>query len=396
MSGLRLFYFFFFVALGIYSPAFPRWLEAHGIAGFELGLIAATSPVMGLLSPPFFGWLADRTGLRRSMVAVTTGLAALAVALLAVLTATGAPGFALTLGCVAVFAFFRAPMGSLADTIALESGAPYGPLRLWGSLGFLLAAVAAGRWLDPTSPGLLFAIATALACAGIVAWWLPARSRMPGASASTAQPGSGALSLLRQDPALRLLFVCALCFEMAHSAYDLCFSLHLRDEGLTPGTAGILWAVGVLAEVGFFLVAERLLERYGAAPLLVLGAAATALRLGLLSVLHGVPALVLLQSLHALTFGATWTALMRIVRDESRPESLGALRAMVSATAAVGGAGGMLVWGTAYRSFGSSLTFRGAAGVAVLATLFALACARRLGLRPSHRGGLAGQAKSFP
>ena len=378
MLGLRLFYFFFFAALGIYSPAFPRWLEANGIRGFELGVVAALGPVMGLVSPPVFGWLADKSGLRRSLVASTALVSACVGGSLGLVSARAAPAFAVTLGCAAGFAFFRAPMGSLADTIALESRVSYGPVRLWGSLGFVVAAVAAGRWIDPTSPVLLASIAAALGCAALAAWLLPARSPVLAASVGVARTRMGALALLRDAPALRWLFLCALFFETAHSAYDLCFSLHLRDEGIAPAMAGILWALGVMAEVVFFLVAERLLERFGPGSLLVLGAAATAVRLGLMGELHGLASLAALQSLHALTFGATWTALMRIVREQARPESLGALRGLLSATSAVGGASGMIAWGTCYRALGGATTFRGAALVGSVAAVLGAICARSL------------------
>jgi PPP family 3-phenylpropionic acid transporter len=378
MVGLRLFYFLFFVGLGIYSPAFPRWLEANGIRGFELGLVAATSPVMGLVSPALLGFLADRSGRRRAVVVGTTALAALSVAVLALVSSRGSPGFALTLTCVGVFAFFRAPMGSLADTIALESGAPYGPLRLWGSLGFLLAAVLAGRYLEPTSRALLFGIAAALGMAGLAALLLPARVPVVRGTEGVVVPKVSALALVRREPVLQLLFVCALLIESAHSAYDLCYSFHLRDEGFSPQVVGVLWGIGVLAEVAFFLVSQRLLARFDAGLLLVAGAAAIAVRLGFMAQAHGLWTLVALQSLHALTFGATWTALMQLVREQSRPESLGALRGLLSATSAVGGTLGMAVWGTSYRAFGGLGTFRAAAAVGALAALVGAACARRL------------------
>jgi len=377
MVGLRLFYFLFFVGLGLYSPAFPRWLEAHGISGFELGLVAATSPVMGLVSPPLFGWLADRRGLRRALVGGTTALAGLVALGLGLLAGAGRAGFETTLALVGLLAFFRAPMGSLADTVALETGAAYGRVRLWGSLGFLVAAGAGGRYLEPTSNSLLVAVAMSLAVAALSSALLPSRV---GASADVPSRQASSLDVPRE---LRALVACALALEAAHSAYDLCYSLHLRDHGVDVSTAGVLWALGVLAEVAFFLAGEHLLARFGASKLLVVGTSALALRLVGLPHAHSVPVLVAMQGLHAFTFGATWTALMRIVRERAQPGTLGRLRGLFSVTAAIGGAAGMITWGTCYRAVGGGMTFRCAAVVAVVATMLALASGRRLSAAPA-------------
>jgi PPP family 3-phenylpropionic acid transporter len=281
----------------------------------------------------------------------------------------------MTLTLVALLAFFRSPMGSLADTVALETEVAYGPVRLWGSLGFLVAAVGGGRYLDPTSSGLLVAIALSLAVAALSAILLPSRGD-DASSRPAEQMGRG--SSFEVPSELRLLVAWALALEAAHSAYDLCYSLHLRDHGVNASTAGILWALGVLAEIGFFLAGERLLARFGASRLLIAGTLALALRLVVLPHARALPALVALQGLHAFTFGATWTALMRIVRERALPGTLGRLRGLFSVTAAIGGACGMVAWGTSYRGLGGPTTFRCAAAVASLALVLALASGRRL------------------
>jgi hypothetical protein len=60
------------------------------------------------------------------------------------------------------YAAFRSPMVMLADVVALErarsAGTTYGRLRLWGSVGFLMAALAIvklANGLDVTPADLL-------------------------------------------------------------------------------------------------------------------------------------------------------------------------------------------------------------------------------------------------
>ena len=60
---LTLFWFVYFGSLGIFYPYFALYLrENAGLTGTQVGLILAISPFIGMLTQPFWGHLADRTG----------------------------------------------------------------------------------------------------------------------------------------------------------------------------------------------------------------------------------------------------------------------------------------------------------------------------------------------
>ena len=145
-----------------------------------MGATVAVIPVMGVVGPPIVGLLADSIGLRGALLRVACLGSFLAFALLAVAGIAHLPlDFFEILVVVLVFAAFRAPMLLLADVVAMEAehdtGASYGRTRLWGSVGFLVASVGGGRYVDPDSPAalpaavaasLLLALLTALAVPG--------------------------------------------------------------------------------------------------------------------------------------------------------------------------------------------------------------------------------------
>src|SRR6266576_6707265 len=67
---LTLFWFVYFGSLGIFYPYFALYLrENAGLTGTQVGLILAISPFIGMLTQPFWGHLADRTGARSRMLA---------------------------------------------------------------------------------------------------------------------------------------------------------------------------------------------------------------------------------------------------------------------------------------------------------------------------------------
>src|ERR1022692_2588874 len=153
-SWLRIYYVAAFAVVGVSVPFFPRWLEARGMHGVELGLIVAASPAMGLLAPFAFGAASDALGLRGGLLRIACLGALISWGSLTTAAAAGSSlGFPTLLLAALTFAWFRSPMILVADVTALEgahlAGTSYGKLRLWGSLGFLGAVVLAARFVDP-------------------------------------------------------------------------------------------------------------------------------------------------------------------------------------------------------------------------------------------------------
>ena len=73
------FYFVSFGALGIYSPYFPLWLEAHGFIGVSMSAIAALAPAMNLVGPPLAGAWSDARGARGNLLTLVCAVAALSM-----------------------------------------------------------------------------------------------------------------------------------------------------------------------------------------------------------------------------------------------------------------------------------------------------------------------------
>ena len=377
---LRIYYAACFLALGVYLPFFPRWLEARGVHGAAMGVVSASLPAMGLVGPPLFGVLSDRLGLRGALLRVACVGAFTCMASVGAAFALGHPlGFVGIFAAVLAFAFFRSPMISLADVITLElagAGAGYARTRLWGSLGFLVAAVAAGRYLDPTAPAALpLAIAAPLLAAMLVAWTLPAKSLAP------TLPAASAVSSLLAQTDLRLFFGASFLAQIAHSSYDLCFTLHLRDLGASDGLVGIAWATGVLSEVAIMAGSGLIFRRFTPPWLLVAAFVGAALRWALIASVTSMPALLALQPLHALSFALMWLASLAYVKERAEAAALATAQGLFSAAVAAGSVLGMPLWGALYRRSGGSITFAAAAIVSVAAVSLAFVWARRAGGR---------------
>jgi len=386
LNTLRLYYVACFATLGVYVPYFPRWLEARNIQGLAMGAIAATLPAMGVVGPPLFGLIADGLALRGALLRFASAGALLAFSLITLAHALGhSLGFGVLFSAVLVFALFRAPMVMMADVLTMEQsaaeGKSYAGVRLWGSLGFLVVALLAGRLLDVRDAiALPAAITVTILCALLIAWRLPAKSPTP------AVPSPAHARALLASPDIRLFLLAALFAQGGHVSYDLCFSLHLRDLGASELT-GVAWALGVVAEVVLMALSTRLFERASPERLLSIAYLGATTRWALYSFVRSVPLLLALQPLHALSFALMWIASLAHIKRRAPAAALATAQGLFSAAMYAGGVLGMLTWGALYRRVGGGPTFAIASLCAGVA--FALSILWNRCLRPGRRGDSA-------
>ena len=131
---------------GVLFPFWPLLLEARGMAAGQIGLLLALALWLRAAAGPLVAWQADRSG------APKKPLIACALVALAVMPAFyWAAGFWPLLLATFVFFFAYSSVGPLAETISLRTVSAeqgYGRVRLWGSVSFVIAAIAGGFLLD--------------------------------------------------------------------------------------------------------------------------------------------------------------------------------------------------------------------------------------------------------
>src|SRR5262245_4861857 len=257
-----------FLAPGIGLPFWPTWLASRHLSDFEIGVLLAVGPWVKLVGNPLFSQAADRLGNTRLI------LIAAIVASLGFHTAyLGANSFWSILA-IAVFATMSITnMVPLTDGVTLQfcntRSLQYGHIRLWGSLAFMAASVAAGHLLDGRSADLvLYLMLGALTIALIVALTLPRP-----AGPAPHRPAGGWLALMTNR---RLMFFLAAA-SLVQSSHAMLYSfstLYWLDSGCSESDIGIIWMITVIAEIVLFGAGGSVLQRTGVPGLLVIGAAA--------------------------------------------------------------------------------------------------------------------------
>lgn len=368
---LSAFYFFYFAMLGATAPFLPLYFQHLGFAPARIGELVAIPMLMRCLAPNLWGWLGDRSGQRLRIVRFGALCTLLSFALIFV-----DQSYAWLALVMALHAFFWHAVLPQFEVITLahlrEQSARYSQVRLWGSIGFIVAVIGLGELFERFSPGL-FPAMVVLILAGILlgSLWVP--NAVPQARAGQGGEGGFLAQLLR--PGVPAFFLCVALMQLSHGPYYTFLTLHLERLGYERGFIGQMWALGVVAEIVLFLFMARILTRFSVRWVLAASFLLAALRwllLGNLADHLGV--LLFVQLLHAATFGSFHAAAIHFVQRSFGPNQQGQGQALYAALAGTGGALGALYAGYSWESLGAAWTF-------AIASLVALAAAIIIALR---------------
>jgi len=335
------------ILLGVHLPFFPVWLQAEGFDAGQVGAILAATAMLRVVSVPLATSAADRRfGLRPMIMA------------LAVATAAGSTALGLVSGpwlivALTVFtAFVHTPSVALQDAYTLRGlrarGAAYGPVRLWGSIFFILANLGAGLAFDLIETrNLIWLIA-----ASAIATAFATISLMPLPASPIRAAGDGADQPLWRTPRFVAIVLAASLIQSSHAVYYGFSTITWKAAGFDGVTIGALWALGVIAEIVLFALSGRLPPAFGPVPLMIVGGVGATIRwIGLAFDPTGWT-LPLLQLLHALSFGATHLGAVAFIAHAAPEGRSATAQGYFSAVQGVTMSACMLLAGTLYEVIG--------------------------------------------
>lgn len=366
--GLAPVYLFYFGALGILIPFWAPYLRELGLDPVQIGQVMAVYLGWRLIAPTAWGWMADYSGRRMLLVRLAAVASAVAFALLSL--RTDFIGLLLYMSLFAIFWTALIPQYE-ANTLAVLGPriASYGRIRLWGSVGFILAVVLGGWWFELDGLASVPVIATVLI--GLVAlssFLAPSGPQLP--EQSDALPLA---TVLRQPRVIALLLV-ALLVQAAFGPYYVFFTVYLEELGYARTTIGILWALGVAAEIAVFLYSPWLFRVFSRRSLLA-GALGFAVVRWCLTAAYAdnLVLLVFAQLLHMASFGLFHAVAVVCVHDFFPGKTHGRGQALYSSAGfGAGGALGSLYSGYSWSLFGPQAMFWIASGLVAVALVIAV------------------------
>ena len=314
-----------FAPLAIQIAFLPLWLEHVGFDAAQIGLLLSIPMAVRIVTTPPLVAMSDAVR-SRGRLYVVAALAAL-VASLGYLLPLDFAGMLIVGTLVAVASALSIP---LADAIALSGvrrfGFGYGPMRLWGSIAFIAVTLAVGEMIERTGAGVVpYAFLATFAFMVLTGLSLP--------RGGNGLPGRGGRSVLLRDRALLLGLGSGALIVASHASYYGFSSIHWNALGFDGGTIGLLWGVGVTAEIVLFALARRLFPRATPRALLLAGGIAAVTRWGSFTVDGGVAFYVVNSVLHGATFGAAHLGMQNLIAVRVSDAAQGAAQGIAAAIA---------------------------------------------------------------
>jgi PPP family 3-phenylpropionic acid transporter len=362
-----------FLIYGVQLTYLPVWLNARGLSAPLIAFATSAPLFLRLIFTPTVAVVADRTAAHRLAI-ILLGWAGFWL----LLAMSQARSEAILVALVVVVLMTLQSIMPLTDTIAVKAvrthGIDYGGMRLWGSLAFILATLAAGLLVDVLgSEVVLWMLVAATLTTVLVAHILPLP--VPTSDGEAAPNLSGRVVLALLADRRFLLFVLASSgIQASHAMFYVFGVLHWRALGLGSAAIGFLWAVGVIAEIGLFWASRRATSMLGPIALIVVGGVAGVLRWTLMATDPPFLALFGLQVLHALTYAATHLGAMQYIGSMVAEDKQGSAQALLSTfTAGIAMGAAILIAGVAYASFAGAaylvMAIIAAAGIAAALAL---------------------------
>ncbi|MBD3800144.1 MAG: MFS transporter [Campylobacterales bacterium] len=291
------FYFFYFAIIGVYVIFMPKVLEMVGYAPSEIGIIFASAPLVRFAVPFAFmcGLRLDRTVFNGALL-LMLGAAAAFFPALPHFWALLAANITLGIGLSLILPYIEV---IVLELIGKER---YGKVRLFGSVGFILVALALVKVLDAPQTALFFLMGTTLLTA--LFGYLIAGNDAKQRREAPATSGAESFSLLTH-PGLWLGF---LLMQISFGPFYNFFTIYETAHGVSLDMTIYLWSFGVIAEIVLFYFQGPLLRRNLYA-LLEFAAGVTVLRwLIVWQFPENLPLLFAAQSMHAISFALFHTA----------------------------------------------------------------------------------------
>ncbi len=320
--------FGFFFCYGVYLPFWALWFAYLGVSaaniGLLLGLGLGTRCVANLVITP-------RISRLDHLLPALRGLALLGLVFCVIHILCGGSLWGLALVTI-LFNLAVGPIMPISDTLlnfyAKENHLDYGRTRLWGSIAFIVGSTAVGFAVTEFGDGII----PWIAIAGMSVGWLASlRSPniVPQPEVMIDKPRVSLRQLLKDRTVLVFLFIVAL-IQGSHAAYYGFSALYWQSVGHSEAMISLLWSLSVVAEIAVFAWSRRWFDHWSATNLFRLAAFGIMVRWGMTATFIELPALIVAQSLHGVTFAAAHLAAMKFIQ-KAPSDHMVALQALYNA-----------------------------------------------------------------
>ena len=363
-----LFLFCYYAHAGTWSTYATLFFADKGMTVAQIGVLMSMIQVLRIVGPNVWGYVADHYD-RRVLVLRMAGFAALA----------GFSGFFFggTFGhfmlAMIVLNLFTSGQAPICEALMLSEMKGdltyYGRIRMWGSIGFIVAVTLASLALERHGIMTLPWVAAAL-----LVFTIAAAFRLRDVPRRTHKEAPPPLTALLRRREVIAFFTSTALMVAAHTSLYTFYSLYLEREGYSKTVIGAMWSLGVLAEVLLFYFQAPLFKRWGAMRMMYLALGLSVLRFVMIGAgSHVLWLLIAAQLMHAATFALHHSSsVTTLQRWFSGPLQARGQALYMSISYGVGGSLGGLFLAQWWERAGAESVYYVAAALALLSAAAAM------------------------
>ncbi len=361
--NFALFFFAYYGYVGVFSPYASLYFADRGLSATQIGILMSLMQVMRIFGPNVWGWVADQSNRRVLVLRLTSVAAALSFCGMFF-----GQSFVFFFALMVTVNLFTSAQGPISEALMLSSMrgdlTHYGRLRLWGSVGFIVSVTLSGYLLDWQGIELMPWIALLMLLMVTSVTFSMKEEQV----AHPAHQSTSVRQLLARKSVLSF-FASTFLMIAAHSSLYVYYSLYLSDIGYSKTVIGLMWSLGVIAEIIFFFYQAPLFRRFGVRKLMLLSLVIAVLRFLMIGWgAESLWVLLLAQVLHAATFGVHHSAsVATLQRWFTGPLQARGQALYISISYGLGGTLGGLLLSACWDTFGAQLVYLLAAIMSLLA-----------------------------
>lgn len=347
--NFALFFFAYYGYVGVFSPYASLYFADRGLSATQIGILMSLMQVMRIFGPNLWGWVADQSRRRVLVLRLTSVVAALSFCGMFV-----GQSFMFFFALMVTVNLFTSAQGPISEALMLSSMrgdlTHYGRVRLWGSVGFIVLVTLSGYALDWQGIELMPWIALLM----LVMVTSVTFSLHEEPATQHAQPSHSVRELLSRTSVLSF-FASTFLMIAAHSSLYVYYSLYLSDMGYSKTVIGLMWSLGVIAEILFFFYQAPLFRRFGVRKLMLFSLAIAVIRFLMIGWgAQSLSVLLIAQVLHAATFGVHHSAsVATLQRWFAGPLQARGQALYISISYGLGGTVGGLLLSACWDTFGA-------------------------------------------
>ncbi|CAM8325734.1 MFS transporter [Candidatus Methylopumilus planktonicus] len=350
---LSRFYFFYYFFVGSFVPYWGIYLQSENFSPSSIGILLSLFQISRIVAPNFWGWLADHTGHRVKWIKLTSFLGL--IGFIGIFWAKGFFWIFLVMSALSLFTSSTLPLAeSLTLAHLATTDGHYSRIRLWGSIGFIVATLFLGYLIDLQGINILLWV---LLITQAIIFFLS--NTIPEAKGIHHKKNDLSIWKIIKTPSLVALLIGCTLMVSAHGVLYNFYSIYLKEHGYSSATIGWLWAVGVICEIFIFMLMPKILRRYSLKTILLISLFLGVIRFILIGASPDQFYLLLIaQMFHAATFGSFHAASIEVIayffkgRNQSRGQAI-----YNSVAYGIGGTIGSLGGGYLIQYLGGQLGF---------------------------------------